>query len=212
MNTTVGALLLPAENPHSPDRSRPALPMDQKPPAARCIEQMRHAGIHDIVAVLGRGRFRMAAALSDYPVCMAVNPGPDYSNARSTAIGLTVMPGYVTGVIVSQCDHPFALARTYEKMVRVHQRLPDRIIVPTCDFRNGRPFLFPADFCKPARDGLSLNQIIAACPERIFYLATRDPGVVSGLDTPGGPGRKSRPARRPAGARVGGAAAHLALI
>ncbi len=180
----MGAVLLAAGRSTRMNEIKQLLPVQGKPAAAYCIDHMMEAGIDDIVAVLGHERFRVAAALSGYRICMAVNDDAESDMAGSAAIGLAAMPGYATGVIICPCDHPLVTADTYAKLVELHHRFPDKIIIPTFDFKNGHPALFPVDICKPVSQGVSLNRIIARHRNRVFYLTTRDPGVVHDMDTP----------------------------
>lgn len=183
MFTRVGAVLLAAGASRRMGTTKQLLPVAGEPAVVHCVRQLMESGIDDIVVVVGHDRWRVAAALEGFAVCLAVNSDEKSEMAESVRIGVTTMPGYVTGVMITLCDHPLVSADSYEQLKRHHQMNPGRILLPVYRGRGGHPTLFPQNLCRFAERGMPLNRIVRQYGDRVSRIPMRDPGIFHDMDT-----------------------------
>ncbi len=184
MFTKVGAILLAAGASRRMGKTKQLLPVSGEPAVVRCVKTLMDSGIDDIVVVVGHDRWRIAAALSRFPVCLAVNEHPDSEMAESIRIGVSTLPGYVTGVMVTLCDHPLVTPQTCRMLISFHEMSPGRILLPVYNGSGGHPTLFPASMCEPVvREGIALNTLLKRYSNHIARIPVEDPGVKYDMDT-----------------------------
>jgi molybdenum cofactor cytidylyltransferase len=164
-------------------QSKQLLPLDGKPFILHCIENIRDAGITDIVAVLSHDSAELSDLLKGLPVKKAFNNDPDSDMAASVRTGLSAVREDSSGVLICLCDHPLVGAPTIKALAARHYEAPDRIIIPTFNDAKGHPTLFPRDLVREICSGVNLRQIINNNPDRVELLDVEDRGVIIDIDT-----------------------------
>jgi molybdenum cofactor cytidylyltransferase len=184
MGNPVGIVLLAAGASRRMGCLKQLLPIADEPAVRHCVRNILIAGINNIVVVLGHERWRVAAAVSDFPVCFAINNETNSDMARSVEIGFQSMPQHVSGVMVGLCDHPLVRPSTYRKLRNLHQKHPGNIFVPVYAGKGGHPSLFPRSLCQSVSSGKPLSHLLRKHAELVNRFHTGDPGVVYDMDTP----------------------------
>lgn len=183
MFTKVGAILLAAGASRRMGETKQLLPVGDEPAVVYCVRRLLESGVDDIVVVVGHDRWRVAAALEGYAVCIAVNADADSEMAESVRIGVTTLPQYITGVMVALCDHPLVAADTYALLKHRHHVNPGQILLPVYRGRGGHPTLFPRTLCRHVNEKMPLNRIVQQYFNRVSRIPIRDPGLFHDMDT-----------------------------
>jgi CTP:molybdopterin cytidylyltransferase MocA len=164
-------------------QSKQLLPLDGKPFILHCIENIRDAGIADIVAVLGPDSKELPGLLYGLPVEVALNNDPGSDMAASVRAGLSAVKEDSSGVLICLCDHPLVGASTIKALAARHHEAPDRIIIPAFNNIKGHPTLFPRVLIREIYSGMNLRQIINSYPDKVELLSVEDRGVIIDIDT-----------------------------
>lgn len=184
MPTRVGALLLAAGASRRMGRIKQLLPVPDEPAIRCCIHQLRAGGIDTIVVVLGHHRHAIEPVIADLRISLAFNPQSNSHMAESVSYGLQLLPGDISGVLVSLCDHPLVAASTFATLKASHQHNPQDILLPVHKGRGGHPTLFPRHLCQAVDNGTPLNQVVRDNPHHVQRLSLEDPGLILDMDTP----------------------------
>jgi molybdenum cofactor cytidylyltransferase len=164
-------------------QSKQLLPLDGKPFITHCIDNIRDAGIADIVAVLSRDNPKLSDLLKGLLAKKAFNNEPGSDMAASVRAGLGAVGDSSSGVLICLCDHPLVSASTIKAIAARHDGAPDRIIIPIFNDIKGHPALFPRSLVNEVYSGMNLRQIINENQEKVEFLSVDDEGVITDIDT-----------------------------
>jgi hypothetical protein len=124
-----------------------------------CIDNILHSGIDDIAVVVNREQWEIGAALSGYPVCIAVDNGvPDPLDMVET--GMKALPGYITGVIIIKHDNQPVLSENFAMLEKFHHQAPQCAVLPGNKRQNGYAALFPVESYHALSKGLMVDKPI----------------------------------------------------
>ncbi len=165
-------------------RSKPLLPLGDRPVIHHKLNTLRAAGVEEIVVVLGHGADELEQALAGQPVILVRNPDPDSDMAGSVRSGLAAVSSAARGVLVCLTDHPLVHAATIRKLLQVHGQKPGVIAIPSYRRKNGHPTLFPRPVIEELHFLPTLRHVVRRDPGRIWRIEVEDPGVVLDMDTP----------------------------
>jgi len=125
-----------------------------------CIDNIFYSGIDDIAVVVHQEQWEIGAALSGYPVCIAVDNGqPDAMDQVET--GIKALPGYITGVIIIKHDNQPVLSENFAVLEKFHRQAPQCAVLPGDKRQNGYAALFPIEFYRSLSKGLMVNKPIS---------------------------------------------------
>ncbi|MEE4363480.1 MAG: hypothetical protein V2J08_06075 [Desulfotignum sp.] len=159
MYTSVGVVVLACHIQKKTGASHAALSDAELSKIHVCIDTVFETGMDDIAVVVNEEQWEIGAALSGYPVCIAVNNGgPDVQDMVYT--GIKALPGYTTGVIVIAMDNPPALAKKYADLVRFHHQVPRGAVLPGNKRQNRYAALFPVASYPALSKGLMKERLI----------------------------------------------------
>ncbi len=167
-------------------RLKQLLPLREKPLIRHCVDTLVSAGVREIVVVLGPERERIAPVLDDLPsnvLKIGFNEDPGSEMAESVRIGMRLIDYPSSGILICLCDHPVVSKETLRLLVTLHERDPEKIIIPAYRGKKGHPTLFPAAVMTEIFQGLTLVDIIRKNPDRIRIVEVPDEGVIIDLDT-----------------------------
>ncbi len=141
MNTV--AVVVLASHPLEKTGAANAICSDTKLPKINiCIDNILNSGIDDIAVVINQEQWEICAALSGYPVCIAVYNGlPDALAMVDT--GIKALPGYITGVIIIKYDNQPVLSENLAMLEKFHHQAPQCAVLPGDKRQNGYAALFP---------------------------------------------------------------------
>ena len=164
-------------------RTKQLLPLGDGPVIKYCISSITASGIEDIVIVLRPGSKELLDVINSFPLRVAYNEVPGSEMADSVRAGLSQIGPLATGVIICLSDHPMVSQETFKDLVTLHNKCPDKILIPVYQGKKGHPTLFPASVAKEIFSGLTLRQLIDRLPDRVNFLKVADEGVILDMDT-----------------------------
>lgn len=179
---TVAAILLAAGKSQRMGLCKQLLQLADRPAVAHCLDTLLAAGIEEIVAVVSPTGDDVGAAVSRYPVVVAVNDSDSCDMADSARTGLSRLTASPTGILVALADHPLVRPATVRSLVELHGQEPDAILIPVHDGTKGHPTLFPAPILREIGDAATLRDVIARHRDKIRLLPVADEGVVLDMD------------------------------
>ncbi len=149
MNTSIGVIVLASHLPKKTKASK----------INSCIDNILESGIDDITVMVNQEQWEIGAALSGYPVCIAVDNGAsDVLNMVNT--GIKALPGYITGVIIAAYDNPPVLSETLSALEKFHRQAPQCAVLPGAKCQNGYAALFPIESYHALSKGLMVDKLI----------------------------------------------------
>ncbi len=158
MYTSVGVVVLAGHTRKKTQASHGTISNTKSAKINFCIDTILETGIDDIAVVVNEEQWEIGAALSGYPVCIAVdNGGPDALDMVET--GIKALPGYITGVIVIALDNPPVLAKNYADLVRFHHQVPRCAVLPGDKRQKSYAALFPAASYPALSKGLMVDRL-----------------------------------------------------
>jgi len=165
-------------------KSKPLLPLGDRPVIHHCLASLIAAGIQDIQVVIGPDGGEIATAVSHLPVQVVSNPDPWSEMAASVETGFRSVSANATGVFVCLADQPLVTTATYHTLLEQHRQQPESIIIPSHQGKKGHPTLFPKLVLQSLPQLNSLRELIWGHANRVRLIAVADIGVVLDMDTP----------------------------
>jgi molybdenum cofactor cytidylyltransferase len=117
---------------------KPLLPFGARTVIETCVDNLRAAGVQQIVVVVGHRGPEVRAALAHLPLRFAVNEAAGSEMSVSIARGVEQLPAEARAVLVALADQP---AITPEIIGRVLAERDARLVVPEYEGRGGHPVL-----------------------------------------------------------------------
>ena len=159
MHTSVGVVVLASHTLKRIAASSSLFSAKNRPTIHSCVDNILKSGIDDIAVVVNREQLEIGAALSGYPVCIAVDNGR-CDALDIVALGIKALPGYITGVIIVQYDSPLVLPENYAMLEKFHHQAPQYAVLPGYQLQNGYPALFPIESYHAISGGLMMDKLI----------------------------------------------------
>jgi CTP:molybdopterin cytidylyltransferase MocA len=102
----IAAILLAAGRSSRMGAFKPLLPFGDTTVIESCINNLRTAGIENIVVVVGHRAEEVQARLRDQDLIFAHNPDPDSEMGASIARGVELISPNAKALIIALVDHP----------------------------------------------------------------------------------------------------------
>lgn len=157
------------------------LPWKGKPLIQYQIEQLKAAGIDEIIVVLGYKAEQMLKEISSVHVKTVINPHYEKGKSSSIRIGVSAVQSGEQGILISAVDQPVP-AKTIILMFQHLQEGGAPVVIPTYRNKRGHPILF---HCNLKNDLLLVNEetkglrnVIHKHRDRIAFMDTNDPAVL----------------------------------
>ena len=119
---------------------KPLLPFGDRTVIECCINNLRVAGLKDIIVVAGHRADDVREKLRDLEVSIVINPEPDSEMAASIARGVEQLPSHAGAAIIALVDHP-AVPSSVIKILIDEWRRGAKLVQPEHDGRGGHPVL-----------------------------------------------------------------------
>jgi len=151
-----------------------------------CVENLRAAGVAEIVVVVGHRAGEVRAALANRGLKFALNEEAESEMGASIARGVEQVSGEASAVLVALADHPAVSAAAIRAVVEAHGRGRARLVVPEWRGRGGHPVLVGSDFRAELLrlDGLGgLRGLLAAHANEVERVPVECPFVARDIDT-----------------------------
>jgi CTP:molybdopterin cytidylyltransferase MocA len=151
----ISAILLAAGRSRRMGAFKPMLPFGDRTVIECCLNNLRAAGIEDIVVVIGHRAEDIRRQLQTLNLTFAMNPDPDSEMSASIARGVAAVSPSAEGLIVALVDHPAVPAEIIEVLIDEWRR-GARLVQPEHEGRGGHPVLVDLTY---------RNELLALDPE-----------------------------------------------
>lgn len=138
----VGAVVLAAGRSTRMGRIKQILPWGAETMIGTVAQNLRAAGLQEIVVVTGAARAEVEAALTGQPVRFAFNPDFAVSEmARSLQTGLWALPENCSAVIVALADQPQIEPEVLRALLQRWRETQAPVVAPAFHGQRGNPLL-----------------------------------------------------------------------
>ncbi|MDX6527855.1 MAG: molybdenum cofactor cytidylyltransferase [Blastocatellia bacterium] len=162
----ISAILLAAGRSRRMGAFKPLLTFGDRTVIECCLNNLRAAGVEDIVVVVGHRAEDIRAQLKNLDVTFAVNPDPDSEMSASIARGVAAVSPSAEGLIIALVDHPAVPSQTIGILIDEWRRGAP-LVQPEHEGRGGHPVLVDLTY---------RNELLALDPEsglRALFTAHR---------------------------------------
>lgn len=181
----VAAIILAAGRSSRMGAFKPLLPFGNKTVIESCIDNLRAAGVEDIVVVVGHKAEDVSRHLQRRSVTFARNPDPDSAMSVSIALGVAALKSNVNTTLITPVDHPAVPADLIRTIIEAW-RGGARLIQPEFEGRGGHPVLIDLDYrselIRPLEQK-SLREFFARHRSDVLRLPVNSPFVAQDMDT-----------------------------
>lgn len=184
MPQRVSAILLAAGRSQRMGRSKPLLPLGDRPVICHCLDGLLDAEIDEVIVVTAQNRAEIEFAVGALPVRLVDNPDPASDMAGSVRVGMQAVSAAATAVLVCPVDHPLVSAITLHALIEEHRLDPAAILIPFFKERRGHPTLFPRAVIEELHGAATLRDVVRRDPARVRLIEVADEGAVIDMDTP----------------------------
>ena len=183
MPKMISAILLSAGRSSRMGRSKPLLPLGNKPVVRHCLETLLQGGVDEVILVVGICGEAVIEAVVDLPVTVVRNPEPESEMADSVRCGLKSVSESSDAVLVALVDHPLVKPATLRAICEHYARTSADIVLPTYRGRCGHPTLFSRHVLEEIHLLPTLHEIVRCDPDRVKTVPVQDTGVLIDMDT-----------------------------
>jgi molybdenum cofactor cytidylyltransferase len=181
----VAAILLAAGRSRRMGAFKPLLPFGETTVIRSCIQNLRQAGVEDIVVVLGHRAEELRQTVIDLRVAFALNPDQTSEMGASIACGVGVLLPETKAVLITLTDQPAVPANVIRSLV-AEWTSGETLVVPEFQGRGGHPVLVDLRF----RDELlnldaegGLRSFLRAHAEQVRRLPVNSHFIARDMDT-----------------------------
>jgi molybdenum cofactor cytidylyltransferase len=189
-NARVSAVVLAAGASTRMGRPKQLLPLGQTTVLTRTLENVRSAGLDDIVLVLGASaeeiRRQLPQSLLE-GLRIVVNQAYEQGMASSLREGLSAVDQESDAVLIVLGDQPFLQPQTLRQIIDGYFRSKAQIVVPTYRGERGNPVLLDRSLFSEAlvlEGDVGCRAIFSNHLEGISKVEVEDMGVLLDLDDP----------------------------
>ncbi|MFD1360450.1 nucleotidyltransferase family protein [Lentibacillus salinarum] len=181
INSEISTILLAAGFSSRMGKLKALLPWQGIPLIQYQIEQMRKAGVNEIIVVLGYRAQLLQRIVSPFDVKTVINE--NYSEGKSSSIrkGASHIKHNAKGIFVSAVDQPVP-SNTLQKLMKHLNITQDVAVIPVYHEKRGHPILFNGtirnDLLAVNENTKGLRHVIQKYHKRIAYLKVNDPTIL----------------------------------
>ena len=164
---------------------KPLLPFGDRTVIECCIDNLRAAGIDEIVVVVGHRAEDVRQQLKGLDLSFAVNPDPDSEMSASIALGIEQASGNASALTIALVDHPAVPPEIIRILIDEWKR-GAALVQPEHAGRGGHPVLIDLAYraelltLDPAQ---GLRALFAAHREKVRRVPVESPYVARDMDT-----------------------------
>ncbi|CAN5554576.1 hypothetical protein BH20ACI3_BH20ACI3_30320 [soil metagenome] len=181
----VSAILLAAGRSERMGAFKPLLPFGETTVIRNCIQNLRQAGVEDIVVVLGHRAEDLRQTLGDLRLRFATNPDSTSEMSASIACGIRELLPKTKGALIALTDQPAVPPDVIRAIVN-EWTSGERLVIPEFEGRGGHPVLVDLRF---REELLNLNPsgglraFLKAHQEQVRRLPVNSPFIARDMDT-----------------------------
>lgn len=180
------ALLLAAGRSRRMGAFKPFLPFGERTVIEACLENLRAAGLREIIVVVGHRADEVRAKLKDWRVDFAHNPDPKSAMSASIACGIASIREEADAVMIALADQPAIPSSVMRSLIEARKATGAKLIVPEWQGRRGHPVLIDLAL----RDDLlrldetrGLRALLDQKRDLLHCVSVSSPYVVRDIDT-----------------------------
>jgi molybdenum cofactor cytidylyltransferase len=181
----VSAVLLAAGQSQRMGVFKPLLPFGETTVIRNCIQNLRRAGIEDIVVVLGHRAEELQQTVGDLHVRFAINPDSASEMSASIACGLRGLFPETRAALIALTDQP-AVPPDVMRAIVSEWTSGERLVIPEFQGRGGHPVLVDLSFREELLnlDSIGgLRSFLKAHREQVRRLPVNSPFIARDMDT-----------------------------
>jgi len=182
----VAAILLAAGRSRRMGAFKPLLPFGAQTVIETCVNNLRAAGIEEIVVVVGHRAAQVRSRLAHLPLRFAVNEEVESEMGASIARGVAELTSETDATLIALGDQPAVTPEEIKSVTAAHARTGARLIVPEWRGRGGHPVLIDLSY----RDALlhldasgGLRAFLAQHAGEVLRLSVASPYIARDMDT-----------------------------
>ena len=152
-----------------------------------CVDNLLASRVDEVIVVTGHRELEIRSALGNRPVRFAHNS--DYLSGMSTSIkrGVQEVSYASRACVLALVDQPQIGAQVMNRIIETYETGQARIVVPTCEGRNGHPIVIDLSLKEEILgmdDEQGLRQVVRADPTRVAYVEIASNVVLEDCDLP----------------------------
>ncbi|MBA3513412.1 MAG: nucleotidyltransferase family protein [Pyrinomonadaceae bacterium] len=181
----VSAILLAAGRSKRMGAFKPLLPFGETTVLRNCVQNLRQAGVGNIIVVLGHRAQELQESVKDLGLAFAINPDPSSEMSASIACGLRELLPETKAALIALADQPAVPADVIRAVVSKWTS-GQRLVVPEFHGRGGHPVLIDLRF---REELLTLNasgglrSFLKAHQVEVNRLSVNSPFIARDMDT-----------------------------
>ena len=183
--TRIGAVVLAAGTSSRMGEAKQLLRVGERTLLQQVIENVRGAGIVEIVVVLGHGAETIQQSVGSENVKIVVNR--DYREGMGTSLrtGVVALPPETDAAFIVLADQPFVRAETLQRIAKEYRNSDAQIVIPMYNGFRGNPVLldrsvFPE--LMELRGDIGCRAIFGSHAQGIVKVAVEDIGILLDID------------------------------
>jgi molybdenum cofactor cytidylyltransferase len=165
---------------------KPLLPFGEKTVIESCIDNLRGAGVKEIVVVVGHRAEELRERLERSSVSFALNEDGESEMGASIARGVERLPDETEAVLVALADHPAVKPETIRFLIETRVRTGAGLVVPVWRGRGGHPVLVDLKYrgeLLRLDERRGLRGLFEACAGEVLRVEVECPFVARDMDT-----------------------------
>src|SRR5437868_5524791 len=139
--SNVSAILLAAGQSRRMGAFKPLLSFGGRTVIETCVDNLRAAGVDEIVVVVGHRGAEVRARLQDGRLRFAVNEAAGSEMSVSIARGVAQLPTDAQAVLLALGDQPAVTPDIIRRVIETREQTGARLVVPEYEGRGGHPVL-----------------------------------------------------------------------
>ncbi|MBW1890321.1 MAG: NTP transferase domain-containing protein [Deltaproteobacteria bacterium] len=186
-NREIAAIVLAAGYASRMGRLKPLLPLGGGTVVRHTIRSFQHAGITEIIVVLGHRYGDIIPVLEKNHIAWVVNPQYEKGMMGSIRKGVEALREDTRAFFIMPADIPLVRPSTIIHLIKKHSSNPSLVVYPAFKGQRGHPPLIPVYH----REGIlrwtgtgGLRRYLGAREKACMDVATTDSGVLMDMDTP----------------------------
>jgi molybdenum cofactor cytidylyltransferase len=182
----LSALLLAAGQSRRMGAFKPLLPFGGRTVIEACVDNLRAAGVGEIVVVVGHRGDEVRARLKEQSLRFAVNEAAGSEMSVSIARGVEQLPDEAQAVLIALGDQPAITPDVIRRVLATRRETGARLVVPEYEGRGGHPVLVALAFraallnLDPAR---GLRALFDLYRDEVRRVPVTTPYVTRDMDT-----------------------------
>src|SRR5438445_1991225 len=141
----LAAIILAAGRSKRMGAFKPLLPFGDKTVIRSCLDNLRAAGVEEIVIVVGHRAEDLRSHLETAGVTFVTNPNPDSEMSISIALGIAGLSANSRAVLITPADHPAVPPQTIRELIE-KWRGGAKLIQPEFEGKGGHPVLIDLSY------------------------------------------------------------------